>query len=110
LAPHTVDRGGVGELGGVEERGQVPWKQAGGIVWAGDGDALLDRDESVPDDDPAAAPERPTGAVDAQLVLVGEERGNADEPVEDVLDASPPRRASGRERFAPARPCSGPPT
>jgi hypothetical protein len=111
LGEAPVDRGGVGELGCVEERRQVPWKQAGCIVGAGEAEAILDRDESAPDDDPAAAPERPAGAGDAQLVLVGEEqvelelrvaeeRGKADEPVEDVLDASAPRRASGRERFA----------
>ena len=62
LGEAAVDRGGVGELGGVEERGQVGWKQAGGIVWAGEADALLDRDESAPGDDPAAAPERPAVA------------------------------------------------
>jgi hypothetical protein len=78
---------------------------------AGEADAILDRDESAPDDDPAAAPERPAVVEDAQLVLVGEEQvelearvakepGKADEPVEDVLDAPAPRRASGRERFA----------
>jgi hypothetical protein len=49
--------------------------------------------------------------VDAQLVLVGEEQielelrvaekcGQAYEPVENVLDASAPRRASGRDRVA----------
>jgi hypothetical protein len=58
LGEAAVDRGGVGELGGVEERGQVPGKQAGCIVWAGDPNAILDRDESALDHDPAAAPER----------------------------------------------------
>jgi len=111
LGEAAFDRGGVGELGRVEQRGQVPRKQAGCIVWAGNADALLDRDESAPDDNPAAAPERTAVAVDAQLVLVGkeqlelelrlaEQRGNADQSAEDVLDASPPRRASDRERFA----------
>jgi hypothetical protein len=111
LGEAPLDRGGVGELGCVEERRQVPWKQAGCIVGAGEADAILDRDESAPDDDPAAAPVRPAVLGDAQLVLVGEEqleleprvaeeRGKAYEPVEDVLDASAPRRASGQERFA----------
>ena len=108
LGEAPVDRGGVGELGCVEERRQVPWKQAGCIVGAGEADAILDRDESAPDDDPAAAPERPAVLGDAQLVLVGEEqlelelrvaeeRGKAYEPVEDVLDASAPRRAVNRK-------------
>jgi hypothetical protein len=107
LGEAPVDRGGVGELGCVEERRQVPWKQAGCIVGAGEADAVLDRDESAPDDDPAAPPERPAVVGGAQLVLVGEEQveleprlaeegGQAYEPVEDVLEASAPRRASGR--------------
>ena len=111
LGEAPVDRGGVGELGCVEERRQVRWEQAGCIVGAGEADAILDRDESAPDDDPAVAPERPAVVGDAQLVLVGEEqiklelrvaekRGQAYEPVEDVLDASAPRRASGRKRVA----------
>jgi hypothetical protein len=49
LGKAALDRGGVGELGRVEERGQVPRKQAGCIVWAGDADAILVRDESAPE-------------------------------------------------------------
>jgi MFS family permease len=60
------------------------------------------------------ASERLPGTVDAELVLVGEddlelepgqaeERGDADEPAEDVLDAAAARRAAGGEDLALVR-------
>ncbi len=39
LGEPALDRGCLGELGGVEELGQAGWEQVGGIVGAGDADA-----------------------------------------------------------------------
>jgi hypothetical protein len=62
LGEPALDRGCLGELGGV------------GIVGAGDPEALLDRDEPAAGHDPAMPPERPPVSIDAELVLVGEEQ------------------------------------
>ncbi len=102
LGEPALDCGCLGELGGVEELGQAGREQAGGLVGASDPDGLLDRDKPAAGDDPAAPSERPPLSVDAELVLVGEEqlefevrvaeqRGDADEPREDVLHPSAPR-------------------
>ncbi len=99
LGEPALDCSCLGELGGVEELGQAGREQAGGIVGAGDADALLDRDEPALGHDPAVSAERLPLAVDAKLVLVGEEqlelevrpaeqRGDADEPIENVLQPS----------------------
>jgi hypothetical protein len=102
LGEPALDGGCLGELGGVEELGQAGREQVGGIVGAGDADAPFDRDQPAAGHDPAVPAECLPLAVDAKLVLVGEDhfelearaaeqRGDADEPVEDVLDPSAAR-------------------
>src|SRR5215218_10983020 len=82
----------------------------GGIARAGDADASFDRDEPAAGHDTAVPAECLPPAVDAKLVLVGEDhfelearaaeqRGDADEPVEDVLDPSAARCATGRQQL-----------
>jgi len=102
LGGPALDRGCLGELGGVEEYGQAGREQTRGVVGAGDAEALLDRDKTAAGHDPAVSAERLPVSVDAELVLVGEEqfelevwaaeqRRDADEPVEDVLHSSAAR-------------------
>jgi hypothetical protein len=74
LGEPALDRGCLGELGGVEELGQAGREQPGGIVGAGDAEALLDRDEPAAGHDPAVPPERALGSIEAELVLVGEQQ------------------------------------
>jgi hypothetical protein len=73
LGKPALDRGCLGELGGVEQLGQAGREQAGGIVRAADADAFFDRDQPPAGHDPAM----PAGclplAVDAKLVLVAED-------------------------------------
>jgi hypothetical protein len=102
LGEPPLDRGCLGELGGVKELGQAGREQAGGIARAGDADALFYRDQPAAGHDPAMPAESLSLAVDAKLVLVGEDhvelearsakqRGDADQPPEDVLDPSAAR-------------------
>ncbi len=74
MGESALDCGRLGELGGVEEFGEAGWEQAGGIVGAGDADALLDRDKPAAGDDPAVPSERLPVSIDAKLVFVGEEQ------------------------------------
>src|SRR5439155_26819442 len=73
LGEPALDRGCLGELGGVEDLGQAGRKRAGGSIWAGDAYAPFDRDEPAPVHDPAVPAECLALAVDAKLGLVGED-------------------------------------
>lgn len=114
LGEPALDCGCLGELGGVEEFGQAGREQTRGLVRAADADPLLDRDKSTAGHDPSVPAIRLPVSVDAELVLVGkqqlefelrvaEQRGDADEPVEDVLRPSAARCATCRQQLALVR-------
>jgi hypothetical protein len=115
LGESAFDCGCLGELSGVEEFREAGWEQqAGGLVGTGDSDGLLDGDQAAAGDDPAVPSERSPVSVDAELVLVGEQqlefevrvaeqRGDADEPVEDVLYASAAWWSGARTGARPRR-------
>src|SRR2546430_9325911 len=112
LREPALDPSSLRKLGGVEELGQREREQRRGVGGRGEQPTLLDGDQPAAGHDPAAPTERLPGTVDAELVLVGEddlelepgqaeERGDADQPAEDVLDTAPARRAAGGGELAP---------
>src|SRR6266852_2816724 len=114
LGEPALDPRRLRKLGGVEDLGQRQREQPRGVGGPGEQPALFDGDQPAAGHDPAAPTDRLTGTVDAELVLVGEddleleagqaeERGDADEPAEDVLDAAAARRAAGGEDLALVR-------
>lgn len=114
LGEPALDPRRLRKLGGVEELGQRQREQPRGVGGRGEQPALFDGDQPAAGHDPAAPTERLPGTVEAELVLVGEddlelepgqaeERGDADEPAEDVLDAAAARRAAGGEDLALVR-------
>src|SRR6266446_7322929 len=114
LREPALDPSGLRKLGGVEELGQREREQRRGVGGRGEQATLLDGDQPAAGHDPAPPTERLPGTVDAELVLVGEddlelepgqaeERGDADEPAEDVLDTAAAGRAASGEDIALVR-------
>jgi hypothetical protein len=114
LREPPVDGRGRGELRRVERLGERRRKKLRRVGGAGDPVRRLDGDEAPARHDPAVPPVRPAGRVVAQLLLVreqdldlelrpAEQRRDADESREDVLELPLARRPPGRQHLAVGR-------